>query len=129
MTTVSLTLSEIRVRGFEALLRELGAAGAIRFIQQYESGRGDYTRDRRSCCTKRACVSWGRRFGSRRGPSTNEETNQRIWTADHCRRLSSPSGTVDGGRWTVNARRTAFPGCQGRGLSAPVRDLRHRRRG
>ncbi len=46
MSATVLTPLEIRVRGFEALLRELGAAGAVRFIQQYESGRGDYTRDR-----------------------------------------------------------------------------------
>jgi hypothetical protein len=26
--------------GFEALIRELGPAGAIRFIQQYETGQG-----------------------------------------------------------------------------------------
>ncbi len=48
MSATVLTPNEIRVRGFEALLRELGAAGAVRFIQQYESGRGDYTRNRRT---------------------------------------------------------------------------------
>ena len=32
MTTETLTLYEIRTIGFEALLRELGPAGAIRFI-------------------------------------------------------------------------------------------------
>ena len=46
MTTTYLTLSEIRAIGFEALLRELGPAGTIRFIQQYETGHGNYTRDR-----------------------------------------------------------------------------------
>ena len=40
MTTTYLTLNEIRTIGFEALLRELGPAGTIRFIQQYETGRG-----------------------------------------------------------------------------------------
>jgi hypothetical protein len=51
MTTETLTLYEIRTIGFEALLRELGPAGAIRFIQQYESGRGDYTRNRKKLFT------------------------------------------------------------------------------
>jgi hypothetical protein len=47
MTTDNLTLHQIRVIGFEALIHELGPAGAIRFIQQYETGQGDYTRDRK----------------------------------------------------------------------------------
>jgi len=54
MSAVSMTPSEIRVRGFEILLRELGAAGAVRFMQQYESGRGDYTRDRRNWLTEKS---------------------------------------------------------------------------
>ncbi|RME91202.1 MAG: hypothetical protein D6770_00915 [Anaerolineae bacterium] len=40
------TLHEIRILGFDALIRELGPAGAIRFIQQYEVGKGDYSRER-----------------------------------------------------------------------------------
>ena len=56
MKTKTLTLYEIRTIGFEALLRELGPAGAIRFIQQYESGHGDYTRNRkRRDCNMRFC--------------------------------------------------------------------------
>ena len=54
MTTETLSLYEIRTIGFEALLRELGPAGAIRFIQQYETGRGDYTRDRKKILPKKA---------------------------------------------------------------------------
>ena len=37
MKTETLSFYEIRAIGFEALLRELGPAGAIRFIQQYET--------------------------------------------------------------------------------------------
>ncbi len=54
MTTETLSLYEIRTIGFEALLRELGPAGAIRFIQQYETGRGDYTRDRKKLLPKKS---------------------------------------------------------------------------
>ena len=57
MTTETLTLYEIRTIGFEALLRELGPAGAIRFIQQYESGHGDYTRNRRKILPKKSARS------------------------------------------------------------------------
>jgi hypothetical protein len=52
MRTKSLSLYEIRTIGFEALIRELGPAGAIRFIQQYETGHGDYTRDRHKILPK-----------------------------------------------------------------------------
>ena len=54
MKTETLSLYEIRAIGFEALLRELGPAGAIRFIQQYEAGSGDYTRDRRKILPKKS---------------------------------------------------------------------------
>jgi len=39
-------LAELRRRGFEALVRELGAANALRFLHLYGVGRGDYTHDR-----------------------------------------------------------------------------------
>lgn len=42
------TLDEIRRRGFQALVRELGPVGMARFLQQFESGHGDYTSDRNS---------------------------------------------------------------------------------
>ena len=45
---MSPTLEEIRRRGLEALRRELGRAGMIRFLQQFETGSGDYARDRHS---------------------------------------------------------------------------------
>lgn len=54
MKTETLSLSQIRTIGFEALLRELGPAGAIRFMQQYETGSGDYTRDRRKILPKKS---------------------------------------------------------------------------
>jgi hypothetical protein len=62
MTTETLTLYEIRAIGFEALLRELGPAGAIRFIQQYESGHGDYTRSRRKLLPKKSVREIGRQI-------------------------------------------------------------------
>lgn len=40
------SLPEIRKQGFEVLVRELGAANALRFLHLYGSGEGDYTRDR-----------------------------------------------------------------------------------
>jgi len=46
MSAAQMTLPEIRQRGHAALLRELGPAGYVRFLQQLVPGRGDYTRDR-----------------------------------------------------------------------------------
>ena len=40
------TLEEIRLRGLDALRKELGRAGMIRFLQQFDTGRGDYAKDR-----------------------------------------------------------------------------------
>ena len=36
----------IRTRGLHALKEELGVNGMIRFLQQFEVGRGNYTEDR-----------------------------------------------------------------------------------
>ena len=66
MTTETLSLYEIRTIGFEALLRELGPAGAIRFIQQYETGRGDYTRDRKKLLPKKSVREIGREIMKQR---------------------------------------------------------------
>lgn len=41
-----LTLPELKRRGFEVLVRELGAANALRFLHLHDPGQGDYTRER-----------------------------------------------------------------------------------
>ena len=43
---MALTLEEIRQRGLMTLRKELGRAGMIRFMQQFETGSGDYARER-----------------------------------------------------------------------------------
>lgn len=44
--TTTATLDEIRRAGVEALRRELGVVGMVRFLQQFETGTGDYTKER-----------------------------------------------------------------------------------
>lgn len=44
--TMTLTLDQIRIEGLKALERHLGPDGMIRFLQQFETGQGDYTKDR-----------------------------------------------------------------------------------
>jgi hypothetical protein len=41
------TLNEIRIQGFDVLVKNLGPADAIRFIQSYSHGSGDYTKERK----------------------------------------------------------------------------------
>lgn len=40
------TLDQIRREGLEALRERLGPVGMIRFLQQFETGHGDYARER-----------------------------------------------------------------------------------
>jgi hypothetical protein len=40
-------LAEIRTKGWNALVKELGHSGATRFILLYEKGEGDYTKERK----------------------------------------------------------------------------------
>ena len=46
MMTHTMTLTQIRETGLEVLQRELGVVGMIRFIQQFEVGYGDYSKER-----------------------------------------------------------------------------------
>jgi len=39
-------LCQIRQMGIEVLIRELGPVAMIRFLQQYQTGDGDYTEER-----------------------------------------------------------------------------------
>ena len=41
-----LSPQEIRRKGLEALAEALGPVGMIRFLQQFDLGTGDYTKDR-----------------------------------------------------------------------------------
>ena len=44
---MGLTPDEIYREGLQALRDRLGAAGMVRFLQQFETGQGDYARERR----------------------------------------------------------------------------------
>jgi hypothetical protein len=42
----AMTPEMLRERGLDALRRELGTAGMLRFLQQFSMGSGDYTAER-----------------------------------------------------------------------------------
>jgi hypothetical protein len=46
MNPAAMTLEQIRAKGLEALSRDLGPVGLVRFLQQFETGYGDYTAER-----------------------------------------------------------------------------------
>jgi len=46
MSIQTMTLEQIRLTGLAALARELGPVGMVRFLQQFETGRGDYSMER-----------------------------------------------------------------------------------
>lgn len=48
-----MTLEEVRLAGLKALVRDLGSAGMVRFLQQFETGQGDYTAERHTWLGKR----------------------------------------------------------------------------
>jgi hypothetical protein len=46
------TLDEVRQEGLQALRERLGRADMLRFLQQFETGSGDYSRQRREWVDK-----------------------------------------------------------------------------
>ena len=46
MAPLRTTLTRIREKGLDALVKALGPVDRARFLQQFELGSGDYTRDR-----------------------------------------------------------------------------------
>ena len=46
MSTQTLNPTDIRKLGLQALAKALGPIGMVRFLQQYEGGIGDYTKER-----------------------------------------------------------------------------------
>jgi hypothetical protein len=46
-TDTMMTQEEVRNRGMDALKKELGTSGMLRFLHQFETGKGNYTIERR----------------------------------------------------------------------------------
>ncbi len=44
---MGVVLAEIKTKGWNALVKELGYAGATKFILLYEPGEGDYAKERK----------------------------------------------------------------------------------
>lgn len=46
MNVTDMTPTQIRQAGLQAVVRELGPLGLVRFLQQFETGAGDYSAER-----------------------------------------------------------------------------------
>jgi hypothetical protein len=46
MSTAIRPLAEVTLRGTEILIREMGVVDAVRFLNQFRPGSGDYTKER-----------------------------------------------------------------------------------
>jgi len=66
MNAQAKTLSDIRAAGLEALARELGPVGMVRFLQQYETGHGDYSEERHARVDKEDVAALARKIRARR---------------------------------------------------------------
>ena len=67
MNTGTMTLDQIRIEGLKALERHLGPEGMIRFLQQFETGRGDYTKERRKWLKEISVESLAEKIVKKRG--------------------------------------------------------------
>jgi hypothetical protein len=70
------TLSPIEIRrvGLAALARDLGFVGMVRFLQQFESGAGDYSTERHAWLGAATVSDWATRIRQRReAPATQIE--------------------------------------------------------
>ena len=61
-----LTLEQIRVQGLQALATELGPVGLVRFLQQTETGSGDYSRERHGRVARQSGATLVKKIEARR---------------------------------------------------------------
>lgn len=61
------TLNDIRREGLEALRKQLGRAGMIRFLQQFETGTGNYAVDRHAWVDATPLAAFKKKHTARRG--------------------------------------------------------------
>ncbi len=62
MNVQHMNLNQIYLVGLEALARDLGPVGMVRFLQQFETRKGDYTRKRVEWLREGAVKAFGERI-------------------------------------------------------------------
>jgi len=75
MAIQTMTLNDIQRTGLEILSRELGPVGMVRFLQMFETGEGDYSRQRHEWLGDQKVEDIVRRIREQR-PNYKPEENQ-----------------------------------------------------
>jgi len=73
MEAKAMTLEQIRWRGLKALSEELGPVGLVRFLQQFETGQGDYTSERHRWLGKVTVDDLTQEMQDKRKPASAEK--------------------------------------------------------
>lgn len=66
MSAHAMPLKEIRRLGLDALMRQLGPVGMVRFLQQFETGAGDYAAERHQWLERRSVEDLAREMREQR---------------------------------------------------------------
>ena len=75
MNALKMTANQIHELGIEALLQKLGPVGTIRFLHQYETGKGNYSVDRQQWLTVPDVETLANQIQrSRKGDSSGRES-------------------------------------------------------
>jgi hypothetical protein len=68
-----MTITELKRKGFQALVDTLGYVDAIRFLRQYDLGQGDYTQERHQWLDPLTLNDFKSYVKRRRGQETSQE--------------------------------------------------------
>jgi hypothetical protein len=68
-----MTITELKRKGFQALVDALGYADAIRFLRQYDLGQGDYTQERHQWLDPLTLDDFKSYVKRKRGQETSKE--------------------------------------------------------
>lgn len=67
-----MTPVELNRKGFNALVKALGYADAIRFVRQFDNGSGDYTKERHQWLDKLTLEDIWADIQQRQSPANND---------------------------------------------------------
>ena len=77
MNIQAMTPQQIRTAGLAALCRELGLVGMIRFMQQFEMGQGDYSKDRHKWLDQYSVADIAKMIQEKKAGSGNHIRNRK----------------------------------------------------
>lgn len=77
MNIQAMTPQQIRTAGLAALSRELGLVGMIRFMQQFEMGQGDYSKDRHKWLDQYSVADIAKMIQEKKAGSGNRIRNRK----------------------------------------------------